>query len=77
MQEDQRGPIESKLYECGQSGRVLALVIDRYGGVSSDLSLILDLVAREMARLLMYVGGVVLLRNFPLVGEVLVLSSLV
>jgi hypothetical protein len=31
-------------------GRVLAPVIGRYGGASSDLSLTLDLVAREMAR---------------------------
>ena len=31
-------------------GRVLAPVTGRYGGASSDLSLILDLVAREMAR---------------------------
>jgi hypothetical protein len=31
-------------------GRVLAPVIGRYGGASSDLSLILDLFAREMAR---------------------------
>ena len=50
MQEDQRGPIESELNEYGHSGRVLAPVIGRYGGASSDLSLILDLVAREMAR---------------------------
>ena len=31
-------------------GRVLAPVTGRYGGASSDLSLILDHVAREMAR---------------------------
>ena len=49
-QQDQRGPIESELNEYGHRGRVLAPVIGRYGGVSSDLSLILDLVAREMAR---------------------------
>ena len=49
-QEDQRGPIESELNEYGHNGRVLAPVIGRYGGASSDLSLILDLVAREMAR---------------------------
>jgi len=33
-----------------KSGRVIVPVIGRYGGVSSELSLILDLVAREMAR---------------------------
>jgi len=49
-QQVQRGPIESQLDEYGQLGRVLAPVIGRYGGVSSDLSLILDLVARELAR---------------------------
>jgi len=50
-QQDQRGPIESELNEYGQKrGRVLAPVTGRYGGASSDLSLILDLVAREMAR---------------------------
>jgi len=49
-QQDQRGPIESELNECGHKGRVLAPVIGRYGGASSDLSLILDLVARELAR---------------------------
>ena len=49
-QEDQRGPIESELSEYGHSGCVLAPVIGRYGGASSDLGLILDLVAREMAR---------------------------
>jgi len=47
-QEDQRGPIESELDKYGHSGRVLAPVIGRYGGASSDHSLILDLVAREM-----------------------------
>ena len=41
---------ESELNEYGHRGRVLAPVIGRYGGASSDLSLILDLVAREMAR---------------------------
>ena len=49
-QQDQRGPIESELNEYGHRGRVLAPVIGRYGGASSDLSPILDLVAREMAR---------------------------
>ena len=49
-QQDQRGPIESELNEYGHRGRVLAPVIGRYGGASSDLSLFLDLVAREMAR---------------------------
>ena len=49
-QEDQKGQIESELNEYGHSGRVLAPVIGRYGGASSDLSLILDLVAPEMAR---------------------------
>ena len=36
--------------EYGLSGRVFASVIGRYGGSSSDLSLILDLVAWEMPR---------------------------
>jgi len=49
-QQDQRGPIESELNQYGHKGRVLAPVIGRYGGASSDLSLILDLVARELAR---------------------------
>ena len=49
-QEDQRGPLKSKLNEHGHCGRVLAPVIGQYGGASSDLSLILDLVARELAR---------------------------
>ena len=49
MQQDQRGPIESELNEYGHKGRVLAPIIG-YGGASSDLSLILDLVARELAR---------------------------
>ena len=40
----------SKTKKYGQRGRVLAPVIGRYGGASSDLSPILDLVAREMAR---------------------------
>ena len=48
--QDQRGPIESELNEYGHKGRVLAPVIGRYGGSSSDLSPILDLVARELAR---------------------------
>ena len=49
-QQDQRGPVESELNEYGHNGRVLAPVIGRYGGASSDLSPILDLVARELAR---------------------------
>ena len=49
-QEDQRGPMESELNEYGHSGRVLAPIIGRCGDASSDLGLILDLVAREMAR---------------------------
>ena len=49
-QQDQRGPIESELNEYGHKGRVLAPVIGRYGGASSDLSPILNLVARELAR---------------------------
>ena len=49
-QQDQRGPIESELNEYGHNGRVLASVIGRYGDASSDLSLIMDLVARELAR---------------------------
>jgi hypothetical protein len=54
--EDQRGPIESELNECGHGGRALAALIGRYGGASSDLCLMLglclmlDLVAREKAR---------------------------
>jgi len=39
-QQDQKGPIESELNEYGHSGRVLAPVIGRYGGASSDHSLI-------------------------------------
>ena len=49
-QQDQRGPIERQLKEYGHNGRVLAPVIGRYGGASKDLSHILDLVARELAR---------------------------
>jgi len=49
-QQDQRGSKESELYGHRNRGRVLAPVIGQYGGASSDLSLILDLVAREMAR---------------------------
>ena len=45
-QQDQRGPIESEINEYGHRGRVLAPVIGRYGGASSDLTLILDFVAR-------------------------------
>jgi len=48
--QDQRGPIESQLNEYGHNGLVLAPIIGRYGGASSDLSLVLDLVARELAR---------------------------
>ena len=50
LQRNQRGPIESELNEYDHRGCVLAPVIGRYGGASSDLSLILDLIAREMAR---------------------------
>jgi len=50
LRESRRPTIESELNEYGRSGRVLAPVIGRYGGASSDLCLILDLVAREMAR---------------------------
>jgi len=39
-QQDQRGPIECELNKYGHRGRVLAPVIGRYGGASSDLSLI-------------------------------------
>ena len=49
-QQEQRGPFESELNEYGHKDRVLAPVIGRYGGASSDFSLILDLVARELAR---------------------------
>ena len=49
-QQDQRGPIESELNEYGHKGRVLAQVFGGYGGSSSDLNLILGLVARELAR---------------------------
>jgi len=48
-QQDQRGPIESELNEYGHSGRVLAPVIGRSGGASSDSASFLDLVARETA----------------------------
>ena len=40
----------SELSEYGHNGCVLAPVISRYGGASSDLSLILVLIARELAR---------------------------
>ena len=49
-QQDLRGPIESGLNGYGHNGRVLAPLIGHYRGASSDLSLILDLVARELAR---------------------------
>jgi len=42
--------MESDLNEYGHNGGVLAPVIGRNGGASSDLSLILDLIARELAR---------------------------
>ena len=42
--------VKTKGNEYGHKGRVLAPVIGRYGGASSDLSLILDLAARELAR---------------------------
>ena len=46
----QQGPIEGELKEDGHNGRVLAPIIGLYGGTSTDFSLILDLVARELAR---------------------------
>jgi len=49
-QQDQRGPIKSELNEYAYNGRVLAPVIGRYGGAPSDRSLILDLIARDLAR---------------------------
>jgi len=51
----QWGPVENELDEYGHSGRVLALIIGRYGdaSTSSYLSLISDLVARELARMQM------------------------
>jgi hypothetical protein len=49
-QEDQRGPIESDSTNTATTALFLDPVTGRYGGASSDLSLILDLVAREMAR---------------------------
>ena len=48
--QDQRGPQESHLNEYGHNKRVLTPVIGHYGDASSDLSLILDLVAPELAR---------------------------
>jgi len=39
-----------ELNKYGHSGRMVAPVNGRYGDASSDLSLILDLVARKMAR---------------------------
>ena len=39
--------LDSELHGSQHRGRVLAPVIGRYGGASSELSLILDLVARE------------------------------
>jgi len=44
-----RRPLGSKELQT-KNPNVLAPVIGRYGGASSDLSLFLDLVAREMAR---------------------------
>ena len=45
----QRGPIEANFNEHGHSGRILPPVIGLYGGTPTDFSLILDLVARELA----------------------------
>jgi hypothetical protein len=45
----QRGPIEAELIKFGHSGWDLAPIIGMSGGTSTDLSLILDLVARELA----------------------------
>jgi hypothetical protein len=51
-QQDQRGPIERELNKYGHNGRVPTPVIGLYRpwGASSDLSPMLDLVARELAR---------------------------
>ena len=49
-QQNQRGSIESQLNEYGYNSRILAPIIGRYGGASSDLSAILDLAVRELAR---------------------------
>jgi len=48
--QDQKGPKESSLNKYGHNKRVLAPVIGHYGDASSGLSLILDLVARELTR---------------------------
>jgi hypothetical protein len=49
-QQNQWGTHENEFSEYGHDGRSLALVNCHYGGASSDLSLISDLVARKLAR---------------------------
>jgi len=50
QQQKQCGTHENEFSEYGHDGHSLALVNCHYGGASSDLSLILDLVARKLAR---------------------------
>ena len=47
---DEQGPVERELQEYGQNGRVLGPVIGIYGCGSSDLGLLRDLAASELAR---------------------------
>jgi len=47
---DERGPIECELDAYGREGRVLGPVIGVYGSGSSDLGLLRDLAASELAR---------------------------
>ena len=46
----ERGPVERELHEFGHDGRVLGPVIGVYGCGSSDLGLLRDLAASELAR---------------------------
>ena len=47
---DELGPVRRELNEYGQNGRVLGPVIGIYGSGSSDLGLLRDLAASELAR---------------------------
>ena len=47
---DEQGPVERELHEYGHNGRVLGPVIGIYGCGSSDLGLLRDLAASELAR---------------------------
>ena len=47
---DEQGPVERELHEYGHNGRVLGPVIGVYGCGSSDLSLLRDLAAFQLAR---------------------------